>query len=438
MEKFLRTTVPVEQLTPMVELPPSAFTPEPVPRSRELLASYFDLESSGGPLHAQCTADVGRRLVEGLPVPVYQIASLGLLREALKAEQPRELNPEDPRDVPETARSKSWWQLCGMIDGWHGLSAADRSRVVTSLAKLGFWKTVAQLVRADTPGGDCLDSLRLTYFRHNADAQLAPDAKTAAAAFVRARGVMETIAQREDFPAPVRFGAAAHMIVLCAKGDREKALAAMRHWRQAADEMARQAEEPMEALHTSIYWRGVAFIPFFEGDHAEVKRQLELAEQYALEAVKTADPDSAPLARENVHPVLETSGRSAKARGDLAAAERFYRRMAEWDPLDAKVHVRLGDFLRGEQRTAEARDVYRTAARLGAPYAAYAHCQAARCSIELGESQDAHAPLVASATLDRRALSPLILLRDLCTTAALSPLKAWAVSELGARMQAAR
>ncbi|MCQ8772081.1 tetratricopeptide repeat protein [Streptomyces telluris] len=438
MEKFLRTKGTIQYLDrPMEEPPQGAFVPEPTPRSRELLTSYFDLETPGGPLHAKCTADVGRRLAEGLPIPVYQIASLGLLREALKAEQPAQPNPDDPRDLPKAMRSAPWNHLCDMADNWGDLSVLDRSRLVTALAKLGFWNSVADLVPADG-GGSSLDALRLAYFRHNADAQLAPDARSAAAAFVRARSVMETIARSEDFDPVVRYGAAAHMIVLCAKGEKEKALADMRHWLQAADAVAARAGKEMEPLHTSIYWRGVAFIPFFEGNHAEVKRQLELSEKYAMEAVEAADADTRLLALENVHPVLETSGRSAKARGDIDGAEQFYRRMTEWDPLDPKAHVRLADFLMGENRVAEARDAYSTAARLGAPYASYAHCQAARCSIRLDEAEHAYAALVASAALDRRALSPLILLRDICTTEVLAPLKEWAVHELAARMQEAR
>lgn len=437
MEKFLRTKGIVRHLAPMEEPPAGLFVPEPIPRSRELLASYFDLESDRGPLHARCTADVGRRLVEGLPIPVYQIASLGLLREALRAEQPQQPNPADPRDLPRAKRSAPWRRLCDMADNWAGLSTADRSHLVTALAKLGFWRTVVDLVPADA-GGTGLDDLRLTYFRHNADAQLAPDARCAAAAFARARGVMRTIARSEDFDPAVRYGAAAHMVVLCAKGERGKALADMRYWRGVADEVAARAGKEMEPLHVSIYWRGVAFIPFFEGDHAEVKRQLERAEKYAMEAVEAADAENRLLALENVHPVLETSGRSAKARGDTEAAERFYRRMTEWDPLDPKAHVRLADFLMGEHRVAEARDAYRAAARLGAPYASYAHCQAARCSLRLDQTERAYGALVASASLDRRALSPLILLRDICTTPALAPLRKWAVRELAVRGREAR
>ncbi|MFB6435649.1 hypothetical protein ACFCVY_02545 [Streptomyces sp. NPDC056411] len=437
MEKFLRTKGTIQHLAPMEEPPQDTFVPEPTPRSRQLLGPYFDLETPGGPLHAQCTAEVGRRLAEGLPIPVYQIASLGLLREALKAEQPEQPNPEDPRDLPEAVRSAPWKHLCGMADNWAGLSSADRSRLVTALAKLGFWQTIADLVPPDGSGSS-LDALRLAYFRHNAAAQLAPDAKSAAAAFVRARRVMETIARCKDFDPAVRYGAAAHMIVLCAKGDKDKALADMRHWLKAADEVADQAGKEIAPLHVSIYWRGVAFIPFFEGNHAEVKRQLELAEKYAMEAVAAADADTRLLALENVHPVLETSGRSAKARGDIEGAEQFYRRMTEWDPLDSKAHVRLADFLMGESRVPEARDAYRTAARLGAPYASYAHCQAARCSIRLEQAEQAHGALVASASLDRQALSPLILLRDICTTEAVAPLKEWAVNELATRMREAR
>ncbi|MEU2249081.1 tetratricopeptide repeat protein [Streptomyces sp. NPDC019224] len=439
MEKFLRTKGPIQHFDrPMEEPPQDAFAPESMPRSRELLTAYFDLETPEGPLHAQCTADVGRRLAEGLPIPVYQIASLGLLREALKTEQPKQPNPDDPRDLPQVMRSSPWQQTCEMADNWADISTADRSRLVTALAKLGFWRTIADLVPAGG-GGSSLDALRMAYFRHNAEAQLAPDAKSAAVAFMQARKVMEAIAWSQDFDPAVRYGAAAHMIVLCAKGERGQALADMRHWLKAADEVAARAgEEEIGPLHISIYWRGVAFIPFFEGNHAEVQRQLELAEKYAMEAVGAADADSRLLALENVHPVLETSGRSARARGDIEGAEQFYRRLTEWDPGDSKVHVRLADFLMGENRVAEARDAYRTAASLGAPYASYAHCQAARCSIRLDQTEHAYGALVASATLDRRALSPLIVLRDVCAADSLAALKKWAVDELAARMQEAR
>ncbi|MFR9806443.1 hypothetical protein ACL02T_29765 [Pseudonocardia sp. RS010] len=247
--------------------------------------------------------------------------------------------------------------------------------------------------------------------------------------------MMESIAGADYFPPAVRYGAAAQVIVLYAKVEKQSALASMRRWLDVADELMKASKAVLDPLLTSVYWRAAAFIPFFEGDHAEVDRHLKLALACAMESLGSVDPDDQLRALENVHPLLETSGRSAKARGDKAGAERFYRRMLEWDPLDPRGHIRMGDFLKGEGRLIEARRAYQAAASIGAPYTAYSHYQAARCSIWLEQADEAYGPLVASAMTDRRALSPLIALRDSCTAEKLRPLREWAVNELAARMQ---
>lgn len=434
MEKFLRAKDRVVRSVPMAipTLPDGVVLP-PAPRSREVLKSYFDLESEAGPLHAQSVADVGRRLMADQPIPVYQISTLGLLRQALEAETPQGLNPTSPHGIPAADRSRAWQHLCDLIDQWSALSAEQRSRVVTVLAKLGFWQTIIDLVPEGN--GSNLDELRGAYFRCNAQAQLAGAAgetQQAAHAFLKARSVMEAIATTDSLSASVRYGAAAHLVVLHAKGG--QALPEMRKWRDLADSIAAGAGGPMEPLHVSVYWRGISFIPYFEGDHGQVREMLALAESLGREALAQADADQRLPATENLHPVMETRGRAAKAAGDLEEAEGFYRGMVALDSLDAKAHVRLGDFLVGEKRIAEARDSYRTSASLGAPYSAYAFAQEARSSIRLGEVEQALGPLVASATIDQRALTPLLLLRDACEGAALSPLRQWALSELAVRM----
>lgn len=434
MEKFLRAKSRVARAVPMPQPPlPDGVALPPAPRSREVLRPYFDLESPGGPLHAQCVTDLGRRLLADEPIPVYQISTLGLLREALAAEEPGGLNPADPQGIPAAERSRTWQYLCEQIELWPSLPAEQRSRVVTVLAKLGFWQTIIDLV----PEGPAKSpaELRMAYFRCNAVAQIAGAAgetQQAADAYLKAQVVMETIATTDELPAQVRYGAAAHLVVLHAKGG--QALPEMRKWRELADTIAASAGGQMGALHVSVYWRGISFIPFFEGDHDQVRSMLTLAEELGREAVREAGGDQALLATENLHPLMETRGRAAKAAGDVDEAEGFYRSMVELDSLDAKAHVRLGDFLVGQDRIAEARESYRTAASIGAPYSAYAHAQAARSSIRLGEPEQALGPLVASSTIDQRALTPLLLLRDTCEGSALAPLREWALTELAIRL----
>lgn len=427
METYLRVGTGIGRHEPMDPPPQGLFEPEPPPLSRELLAAYLDLRSGGGPLHAQCVADAGRHLVAGTPIPAYQTVPLQMLREALRAECPTCPNPASPEQLTKELRSAPWQHLCALLGRWPALPRAEQSRVVVVLAKLGFWQTIAERVPLDTSGDD-LDSLRLLYLRHVAEGRVSATPEAAAGpAYAGALRATEAIAYDEDTDPVSRHGAAAHTIVLYAKLNRK---ADMRRAARLVEDLDR--DDRLSPLNRSIAWRAVAFVPFFDGDHAEVARQLQLAETYATEAL-TGSVDRL-AARENMIPLLETSGRSAKARDDKPAAERYYRRMAEWDPLDPKGHLRLADFLKGERRTKEALAAYRTAAHLGAPYASYAFQQVARCLIETGQPVRSHGPLVAAAILDPRALPPLMTLRAVSD----GGLQQWAEGELVRRMGGSR
>lgn len=421
MEKYLRVGIHPEPMDPPA---PDLFAPEPPPRSRDLLAAYFDLCSTGGPLHAQCVADAGRHLLAGDPIPAYQTVPLRLLREALRAECPAEPHPERPEDLPEDLRSAPWRYLCALLERWPALPREDRVRVAAVLAKLGFWQTIADRI----PLGDHPDAPQLAYLRHVAEGRLSATPEAAAGpAYAGTLRATEAIAFDEHADPVARHGAAAHAIVLYAKLNRRADMRRAAHLVEHLDH-----HDHLSPLNRSIAWRAVAFVPFFAGDHTEVDRQLRLAEAYATEAL-TGAVDRLP-ARENMLPVLETSGRSAKARGDKPAAERYYRRMAEWDPLDPKGHLRLADFLKAERRIEPALAAYRTAAHLGAPYASYAFQQVARCLIETGHPARSHGPLVAAATLDPRALPPLLTLRAVSD----GKLRLWAGTELVRRMGGSR
>ncbi|WP_328404700.1 hypothetical protein [Nocardia sp. NBC_00403] len=91
-----------------------------------------------------------------------------------------------------------------------------------------------------------------------------------------------------------------------------------------SDGQAQQGDRPSSRL-TSAYWRGLSFLPYQAGDHAEVARMLDLAEDSAVQAVNEAEPGQLLVALENLHPVLETRGRAAWDAGELESAESYYR-----------------------------------------------------------------------------------------------------------------
>lgn len=140
--------------------------------------------------------------------------------------------------------------------------------------------------------------------------------------------------------------------------------------------MAASAE--VGPLLRRAYWRGLGLIRFLEGDHAEVARTMQWAEDCALQAISEATGSELLVALENMTAVLETRGRAAWTSDDLDAAEHYFRRLVELEPLDSKAHVRLADFLLETNRADEALDQYHLAADLGAPFTVYARAQTTR------------------------------------------------------------
>jgi Tfp pilus assembly protein PilF len=141
-------------------------------------------------------------------------------------------------------------------------------------------------------------------------------------------------------------------------------------------------------------------------------------------------PEDHLLALENMHPVLETQARAARAAGELETAERYYRALVAHDPQDAKTHVRFGDYLLSVGSPEQARRHFQEAAVLGAPYTAYAHTQGARCSLRLGDDEQGIASLVQAARSDPYAITPLLLLRDLLPGTTVAALRPWVEERL--------
>lgn len=403
------------------------FLRAPVTRSRwhsrdlHLLRAYLDLTSDAGPLHARSVADLGRRLVAGEQAPTYQINTPSTLRASLAAAGWGKVACGDPREVPPDERSPRWEHLCAMLDRWPASPTGERIAVAATLSKLGFWAAVGRLVPPDLTPERSPHDARLAILRCNADFKLSgPTPATHAAA----RKTFTAVATSQALPVATRLTAAVNLIVDHAKSDRS--MTEMNRWKDVADGLVAAAPGEVRPVLLSYYWRGVSFLPFFGGDHPSVRRMLDEAEDSSLAAVEQAGPDEVLLARENRHPLLETRGRAAAAAGEFDEAEHYYRALVQLDPEDPKVHVRLADYLLRRERTAEARESYQDAAALGLPYTSYAHTQAARCSLRLGDQERALAALGEAIAADPAAITPLVLLRDALSDGPLQRLRPWA------------
>ncbi|WP_393062405.1 hypothetical protein [Streptomyces sp. LN549] len=389
-----------------------------------LLRAYRDLTSQEGPIHARSVAAMGRCLLAGEPVPFYQINTLSRLRWFLRLED-GDIALHDPREVAHADRKPAWHKLCDGLDDWPALTQEAQAELVAVLTKLGFWDLVLRLVPDDLEVTASTVTARLAHFRCNAALKSSgPTDRTRA----RASDVTEQIALSQ-LPSALRLNAAVNLIVHHAKSDRSPVR--LRSWCTLADDLvAGQEPDQADPIQMSVYWRGVSFLPFFDGDHQEVRRMLDRAEELGRRALADPSCQDGLLAHENMHPLLETRGRAAAAAGDQETAERYYRELVVHDPLDAKTHLRLGDHLHHRGLPEDARRCYQDAAVIGAPYTAYALTQAARCSVALDDTEHAVASLAQAVQYDPWAVTPLVLLQDLLPGTSLRGLRPWAGERL--------
>lgn len=373
-----------------------------------ILQVYLDLGGDGGPLHARATYDAFECFVLARPAKAYQINTFSILRPALARElgEPR-YDVTDPRALPADLRTERWETVCVALNRWSALGVGQQVTLATLLHKLGLWTALTGVAqpRQRPEHWRSTDEATLAALWCNARAKLSePEADNSAAM------VFQGIASNPQLPPSVRATAAVNFVVHLAR--RRADTAELTEWSSRA-EAIRRGLPPAEhsSLQHSIFLRGLSFRPFVQGRVAEVRSMLDDAETAAREAVRDARVDPI-LAKENLHPLLETRAKEAEWSGRPDLAEERYRELTELDCDDAKTWVRLADFLRRRGHTAPARAAYLTAATLGAPFTAYALAQAARCSVDLHEPTRALAYAAAAARSDPRATTPLAMITD--------------------------
>ncbi|MGH3251233.1 MAG: aKG-HExxH-type peptide beta-hydroxylase [Trebonia sp.] len=339
----------------------------PTPLTATMLTAYFDLCSEHGPLHAQITADLGSRLLQGSPFPPYQVVTPAGLRASVAADWP-DLPPlSDPRQLPMPQRSAPWKFLCAELDRWDRLDAAGRLRAARTLARLGFWAHLAGLPIHHDPADRTLDRLRLmalhcTALRAARGATLELDAE--------AFRIQRYIAASTDLPVGARLSAAVNAAVM--HGRSSSLPVAVWECAELAQQLVSQASRgELSDLLLSAYWRGISFAPLAEGNHRLVAEMLDESERLARRAVAAPAPEQRLLTAENLHLVLETRGKAADLANDARSAADYFTELTRRDQLDPRSFVRLGDFFLGHREFTQAGHAYRRAALLGAPHTAY-------------------------------------------------------------------
>ena len=338
------------------------------PLTAKLLGSYFDLSSDTGPLHARVAADLGNRLLSGRPISAYQTVPPARLRMSIAHDCPDLPVLTDPRELPRRQRTPQWSFMCARLEHWDELDAVEQLRIARILARLGFWRSVAGLpVRHGDTAKD-LARRRLAYLHCVA---LLNTRSRMPGIEDEAYRIQADIAEDLSLPSRVRLSAAINVTVMHARSGSDPVR--ISRWKDLAEALVMEASPgDISDLLMSAYWRGVSLLPFVEQHHDLVAGMLDEAERLARRAAAEPAQDQWLLAAENLQLVLEARAGAADSARDDEAALRYYRELAELNPLDSKNFVRMGDFYRarGDYRSACA--AYKQAAVLGAPYTAHA------------------------------------------------------------------
>ncbi len=330
---------------------------------------------------------------------------------------------DDPRGLRGRLQTPGWNKLVERLLSSPSLRPAQLLRLASVLNKLGFYRTTLQILSAQPEAAICAQpyagKLELAHLNAGFKAGLERPSS--------ARRRCERVAQQARDPR-LRLKAALLLVVHHARVERNRE--EMERWGAMASSMiasAPQAKDFESHLQRSIHYRAVSFVPFYKGQRGPVVQMLGLAQAHALEACRTARGRSQELlAQENLHPVLETRGKEAEWLGDHELALQRREALVAHDPFDPKCHVRLGDTAFRFGRHQIALRAFTLAARLGAPYTAYARWMRARCHFVMGDEESALQQLRGALHADPWSLSASAALEQLGARLGRRALSRWA------------
>ena len=308
-----------------------------------------------------------RTMVEESPRPRIQISISPSFRDALATAVGRpEFAVRTCGQLPAVFRTERWSALCDLVDSWNALSPERRVRVCWTLAKLGLYDDILNLI----PGIPI--------------AAIERDEASAALAYLRAWARCKKWLDNEEDsfsadefavvalnapPGMTRIDAAYEMVRQNAK-HRGDAVECER-WQtrhMAAIDSATGLDDHTRALMLSRYHRVGAFIPQFRGDAVAVDADMALAEELARSAPRY-DPDQAVAADEMLYAALESRIKEALWIRDTDLAVARANEYVALSPSSARGYMHRADVLFRAQQWTQCRSDCLEAARLAPPHA---------------------------------------------------------------------
>lgn len=357
------------------------------PFSAWLLRPYLNLTPyEQGPIHSRGIDAAYRQLtdIEMTVLPLQSHPSCVLRQTIIRENDLDQFTVQHPRELPDQLRTDRWQYLVECIEAYPDLCPEQQIRLVTLLARLGFYHLIIDLIPPDINDRISQDtySARMAAKRCIAVHKLTPGKQI----YV---DILREIALSAPGDHHVRLLAATALIVFF--GRKRSDIEDIRYWVKIAENeywCLEPGTDWRDSVYASMYWRAVAFEPFNSGDRQATAEYLDQAEHYAY-AVSANSEIQKIVRDENIHPLLETRRKEALWLRNLDLAYERARALVEHDPFDPKVHIQMGDVLLTRDDPIQALKAYRQAVFLGTPYTPFAWFMIGYCEEALGNLEEA-------------------------------------------------
>jgi tetratricopeptide (TPR) repeat protein len=369
-----------------------------------------------------------KTMVEESPRPRIQISISPSFRDALATAVGRpEFAVRTCGQLPAVFRTERWSTLCDLVESWNALPPQRRVRLCWTLAKLGLYDDILNLVPAIPISA------------------IGRDEAGAALAYLRAWARSKKWLDNEEdsfsadefaviaMNAPTgmtRIDAAYEMVRQNAKHRADAA--ECERWQtvhMAAIDSATSLDDHTRALMLSRYYRVGAFIPQFRGDAVAVDADMTLAEELARSASRD-DPDQAVASDEMLYAALESRIKEALWIGDNNLALDRANEYVALSPSSARGYMHRADVLFRAQQWTQCRSDSLQAARLAPPHADEAMFLLGQCYEKEGSPDEAISAYLNVLRFDPLAMSAAQRLADLAERHERPALRAWVTGYL--------
>ncbi|MFD9286458.1 tetratricopeptide repeat protein [Streptomyces mirabilis] len=338
---------------------------------------------------------------DDLPM-LWQTMNASFREELVHASGCQQYALTDPRQLDVALRTPDWRALVEYVEEFPGLDARMKVKVLRVLNRLGLFACTIDLTSEGRP-------LEIT------------DEASAGVSWLRAyaryrlhneRGKVDYSVDEFEHIATVapsglwKLAAIYQKVVQSVK--REGNVHIAEAWQKVhSEEIVRVSPDISRhdlLMAKSRFHRVHAFVPQMKGDRIGTRREMELAERYAEEALH-GDVVQLIYAKEIAWPVRESSIKEALWIEDLELALERALNHRDHDPFDARVWVNCGEVYLEMGKPENALEAYLEAARLAPPGGALINFMVGHCHEVLGDPDLALDRYLASLRIDPLAIS---------------------------------